>query len=81
MDWACCKFGVVERTIQGFGRGNLKERGYLEDVWLFADYIVDIGNVCWKCLTCLDVAQDWTGRRAVVNGVMNFVFHKVRRFC
>jgi hypothetical protein len=57
----------------GFWRGNLKERGHLEDTgldgriilgWIFTKWH---GGMDW-----IDLAQDWDRWQAVINEVMNF---------
>jgi hypothetical protein len=37
---------------------------------MLGGHIVDVRNICWKCVTCLDVVQNREGG-AVVNAVMN----------
>jgi hypothetical protein len=60
MGTACSAYGREERCIQGFGGGNMKERGHLEDPGLDAKIILrwifrkwDVGP--WTGSICLRI--------------------------
>jgi hypothetical protein len=72
MDWACGTLRVLERTIQGLVGKSEGKRIFGKCMLMWGDHVMDIRNIRWKCVTCLDVAQDRDGWRAVVNAVMNF---------
>jgi len=53
MDGACNTYGVEERCINGFGGGNVRERGHLEDPGLDGRIIIR-----WILRNC-DWGMDW----------------------
>jgi hypothetical protein len=73
MSRACGRYGRLERCVQDFRGGHLKDRGHLEDEgvdrriilkWIFKRWDVGIDLV--------DLAQDRDRWRALGNAVTNF---------
>jgi len=73
MGGACNTYEGKERRIQGFGRGNLRERDHLEEPGVDGRIIVReiFRNQDGDGMDWIDLAQDRDSCRALVNAVMN----------
>ena len=65
-------YGGEEKCIQGFGGGNLRERGHLEDLGVYGRVILKWIFEKWdEGMDWIDLAQNRDRWWALVNAVMN----------
>ena len=72
MGGACVMYWRKETCIHGFGGGDLRDRGHLEDLGIDGRITAKwIFQVRWGGMDCLNLAQDRVRWQALVNAVMN----------
>jgi len=83
MGRACGTYGRHESRIQGFWWGDLRERqrSLARSRPRWDNIKIDLQEMEWGSMDCIDLAQDRDWWRALVNAIINFrVPYNVRKF-